>query len=123
MEGALDARLMAGEAVELGLDLVVVEQVQIGSGAGAEVSLHATDAAQVPGGSDQLVEDGLLKRPFRSDVVLESSEQFVELLAILGADEEVFGGEPMLAGVFGSPGFTFRCSWTGAETRVGSVGA
>src|SRR5580704_7059062 len=27
VEGALDARLMTGEAVELGLDLVVVEQV------------------------------------------------------------------------------------------------
>jgi hypothetical protein len=57
VEGALDARLMAGEAVELGLKLVVVEQVSIGRSAGAKVGLPAADAAQVPGGGDQLVEE------------------------------------------------------------------
>src|SRR5579864_7898652 len=52
VESALDAGLMAGQAIELGLDLVVVEQVEVGGCAGAELGFHAADAAQVPGGGD-----------------------------------------------------------------------
>ena len=122
MEGALDARLMAGEAIELGLKFVIVEQVSIGGEARAEVGFHAADSAKVPGGGDQLIEEGLLKRALGRDVGLESGEQFVEFFAILGADDEVFGRESVLAGVLRGGGFALRRPGTGAELCVGSVG-
>jgi hypothetical protein len=88
VKSALDARLVTSETVKLGQEDIVVEQVVAGGCAGAELGFHNADAAEVPGGGDELVEEGLLEGTLGSDVGLESSEQFVEFLAIFRADEE-----------------------------------
>jgi hypothetical protein len=96
VEGALDAGLVTGQTVELFLELIVVEKVGIGLGAGAEFGFHATDAAEVPGGGDELVEEGVFERAFGFDFIAEFGEHFVELGAIFGADDEIGGGEAVL---------------------------
>jgi len=88
MKSALDARHVASQTVKLGQEDIVVEQVVAGGGAGAELGFHDADAAEVPGGGDEFVEEGLLEDALGSDVGLESSEQFVEFLAIFRGDEE-----------------------------------
>src|SRR5215471_2284012 len=121
MEGALDACLVPCQPVELGLKLIG-KDVLVGCGMGAKLGLKTADAAQVPGRGDQLVEESLLKRALRGDVGLEPGEQFVEFLAILGADEEVLRGESVLAGVLGGARLAVGGSGAGAELGVGNVG-
>jgi hypothetical protein len=88
VKGALDARFVASQAVELGEENVVVEEIAAGRSAGVELRFHDADAAQVPGCGDEFVEEGLLEDALGSDVGLVAGEQFVELLAIFGSDEK-----------------------------------
>src|ERR1700722_2555389 len=102
--------------------MVVIEQIEIAWSAGAEFSFHAADAAQVPGGRDQLVEEGLLDYTLRSYVGLEIGEHRVEFFAIFRANNDVFCREPMRTSVSGRAGFAFGRFRAGAETGIGSVG-
>ena len=99
MEVALDARVMAGEAIELGGEAGVIENVEVGFSRRGEFRFHAADAAEVPGGRDELVEQDLLERALRPDVGLKGGEEFVKFFAILGGDDDVFGRKSVLAGV------------------------
>jgi len=49
MEDSLDAGVVAGETVELDLEVVVGQEVFV-RGSGTEFGFHAADAAKVPGG-------------------------------------------------------------------------
>jgi hypothetical protein len=122
VERALDARVVTGEPVELGLEIVVVKKVSIGCGVGAEFGFHAADPAQVPGRCDELVEQGLLEHALRSDVVLEFGGEGFEFFTIFWTNDEVLGGEAVLAGVLGRARFAFIGSRAGAELRIGDVG-
>ena len=86
MKGAFDTRLVTGQAIEFGLEIVVVEQVEISGGAGAKLSFHATDASKVPGGRYQVVEECLLDCALGSDVGLVIGKQSAKFFAIFRAD-------------------------------------
>jgi len=60
MEAAFDAGVVAGEAVEPGGELGVVEDVEVGFRGGGEFRFQATDAAEIPGSGHELVEQNLL---------------------------------------------------------------
>jgi hypothetical protein len=96
IEAALDAGLAVGETVELGGQLRAVEDIEVALCLGR---LHAADAAEIPGGRHELVEQNLLQGALRSDVGLELGEEFVEFFAILSSDDELGGGESVFAGI------------------------
>jgi hypothetical protein len=55
MEGSLDAGVVAGQTVELVLEVVVGQEIPV-SGAGAEFGFQTADAVKVPGCGYQLIE-------------------------------------------------------------------
>src|SRR5205807_9937056 len=71
VKGALETRVMAGETVELFLEIVVGEERSVGIVAGAELCLHLADALELPRGGEQLTEEGLLERAFGLNVYPE----------------------------------------------------
>ena len=91
MEGSLDAGVVAGEPVELSLEFVVGQEVVVGR-AGTEFGFHAADAAKVPCGGHQLIEQRLLDGALGFDVGLVGGEQIVELLLFAGSDDNFTGG-------------------------------
>ena len=110
MEGALDADVVAGEAVEF----MLVR-------AGAQFGFHAADAAEVPGGRDQLIEQGLLDWALRFDLRQEIGKEFLELVLLAGRDHYFAGGESMLAGVLGGAGFSIVGPGSSGMPGIGSV--
>jgi len=60
MEDALDESVVTGETVELGGQVGVIEDVEVGFRGGGQFRFHATDAAKIPGGGNELVEQNLL---------------------------------------------------------------
>ena len=77
MVAALVAGSVTGQAVELFGQDGVVEAVERGGG-GVELRFHATDAAEIPFGGDDLLEQSFLEGALRPDVGLELSAEFVE---------------------------------------------
>jgi hypothetical protein len=69
VEASLDAGLVAGEPVELVLEVVVGKEILVG-GLAAELGFHAADAAKIPGCGYQLVEQSLLDSALGFDVGL-----------------------------------------------------
>jgi hypothetical protein len=104
MEAAFDSGVVAGEAVELGGELGVVEDVEVGLGRGGEFGFHATDAAEIPGGRHELVEQNPLEGALRPDVGLKLDVELVEFFTVLSGDDELGGGESMLSRVLGRAG-------------------
>ena len=122
METALDAGFVAGETIKFGGQRGVVEYVEVAFGGGGQFRFHAADAAKIPGGGDELIEQDLLDSALRTDVGLELGEEFVEFFSVFSADDELGGGEPVLAGVLRGAGLAFGGSGASAEAGVGRVG-
>jgi hypothetical protein len=109
VKGALEAGVMAREAIGKG-----IEQVDAG--------LEDVDAAEIPGGGDEFVEEGLLERAARLDFGLVVSLQLLEGCLFFGLDDELLGGEAVFQGILRTAGFTFFSARAGAELRVGAIG-
>ena len=109
VEGALKTGVMAGEAIVLG-----IEHVGLG--------LQNTDAAKVPGGGDQFIEESLLDWAAGIDLALIVGEDLFEIFALLGFNQELLSGEAMLAGVLGAASLAFFGTRAGAELRVSAIG-
>jgi len=86
---ALETGVVAGEAVEGFFAGVAGEAVVRASG---EVGFQAADAAEVPGRVDELAEQVLLEGALGLEVVLEGGLELVELLALVGSEDQVAGG-------------------------------
>ena len=91
IEGTFQAGVVAGQAI-----LLRVEQVEIGS--------EDADAAKIPSGRDQFIEEGLLDGAARPNLFLKAGEQFVELIEVLRLDGELLGAQAVLAGVLRAAG-------------------
>ncbi len=121
VEGAFEAGVVAAEAVEFALELLIVECGE-GVDAAAEAGFHAADAAEVPGGVDDLIEQGLLEDALGLELAAEVLEEFVELGLFVGLDDEVLGAEAVGAGVLAGSGFAGFGTGAGAELGVALVG-
>ena len=77
--------------------------------------------SELPSG-DELIEEDLLDGAVGVDGGLEAGQEFVELVAIFGGDDEVGGGEAVFAGVLGGSGQAGGGAGAGAEGGVGRVG-
>src|SRR5260370_25520418 len=118
MERALDAGLVADQAVQFFFELFGCS-----CGVRACPDFHAADAAEIPGGPDQQLEQGLLGCASRLNVGLVVVEQFLEFLALIWRDDQVASGEAVGSSVLGRAGLAFRRAWSGAVLRIGSVGS
>jgi len=117
--GALEAGVVAGEAVESLFAGVVGEAVVRASG---EVGFQTPDAANIPGRVDELAEEVLLEGASGLEVVLEGGLEELEFLALVGADDQVPGVQAMLEGVLGGAGFPFGGAGSGGKLGVVGVG-
>jgi len=117
MKGALDAGLVAVQAVQ-----VFFELFGCSCGVRAGSDLHAADTAEIPGGGDQVVEQGLLGCALWLDIRLVVVEQFLEFLVLIWRDDQVASGEAVCSSVLGRAGLTFGRTRSGAVLSVGSVG-
>ena len=66
-----DAGLMAGETIEFGGQVRVVEDVEVRRGGSGQFRFHLAETAEIPGGGNELVEQNLLESALRPDVSLE----------------------------------------------------
>jgi len=121
MESAFNTGLVTGEAIELGLELVIIEEFRVGLGIGAELGFHAANPEQVPGGGYQFIEHGLLQRAARVDFGLVIGAERFEFFAVLEGNEDLGGGEAVLARVLGGLSFAGFSARSGAELGVGGV--
>ncbi len=121
MEGTLDAGLVSSETVEFNLKVVVREQIAVLE-AGAQLGFHAANAAEVPRGGDQLIEQGLLNSALGFDFDLEIGEELLELLVLAGREDDFSGGETVLACILRGVSFAFLSSWSGGMLSIGRVG-
>ena len=117
--GALEASVVAGETVEGFFAGVVGEAVLRAAG---EVGFQASDAAEVPGGVDELTEQVVLEGALGLEIGLEGGSEEVELFELLGADYEVAGVEAMFEGVLGGAGFALGGAGARGELGVRNVG-
>lgn len=89
-EGAVGLEgVVAGQTGEGLVAGVVGEAVVRASG---EVGFEAADAAEVPGGVEQLVKQVLLEGALGLKVGLEGGLELVGFLALVGSDDQVSGG-------------------------------
>ena len=79
VEGALETGVVARETVGQG-----IEQVDSGC--------EDSDAAQIPGGCDEFVEESLLQSSLRGDFELIVGLQGIEGFAFFGFDDQLLGG-------------------------------
>ena len=81
-------------------------------------------AVYVPGGKDEVFEEGLLGWGVGVEFILVGGFEGVELgLFFRGADYGVGGGQAVLCGVFGGSGFAFGGARAGGLLGVELVGA
>jgi len=116
-EGALGAGVVAGQAEDDGFGFVGGERI----GAGGQAGFEAADAAEVPGGEDELVEQVLLEHALGLEVVLVGGEEVVEFLAFLRGDDDLAGGEAVFTGVLTAASLALGSLGTGGQTSVGLV--
>src|SRR5258708_6447580 len=109
MKGALDAGLVADQAIQ-----VFFELFGCSCGVRAGPDFHAADAAEIPGGADQQLEQGLLGCVLWLDAGLVVVEQFLEFLALIGCDDQVARGEAVGTSVLGRASLAFWGAWSGA---------
>jgi len=94
-EGALGAGVVAGQALEGGFGVWGGEGI-----AGlAKDGFEAADAAKIPSGEDELVEQVELDHALGLEVVLVGGEEVLEFLALIGGDYDLAGREAVFAGV------------------------
>src|SRR5258708_11707126 len=117
MKGALDAGLVADQAIQ-----VFFELLGCSCGVRAGPDFHASDAAEIPGSTDQQLEHGLLGGALRLNVGLVVVEQFLEFLALIGRDDQVASGEAVGSSVLGRASPAFRRASSGAVLSIGNVG-
>src|SRR5260370_16832876 len=118
MKGALDAGLVAVQAIQ-----VFFELFGCSCGVRAGPDLHAADTAEIPGGGNQVVEHAELDGVLGCDIGLVSVQELLEFLAFMWLDDYVTGGESVGASVLRRAGPTFWGTWSGAVLRIGSVGS
>jgi len=117
--GALEAGVVAGEAVEGFFAGVVGEAVLRAAG---EVGFQASDTPEIPGGVDELAEQVELQGALGLEIGLEGGSEEVELFELFGADYEVAGVEAVFEGVLGGAGFALGGAGAGGKLGVGDVG-
>ena len=96
----------ARQTVELGIEHV-------------DRGLEDADAAEIPGGGDEFIEEGLLEGALGLDFALVTGEQVIEGLEVLRLDDQLLGSEAVLEGVLQTAGLAFFSAGAGAELRVG----
>jgi len=111
VEGSLDAGVVAGETVEL-VGVVLI----------ARLGFKKANAAKVPGGGNQFIEQSLLDGALGLDVGLEAGEEVFEFLLFAGGDDDFAGGEAVFRGILRGAGFSFGSAGSGGMLRVGGVG-
>src|SRR5258708_15710013 len=109
MKGALDAGLVADQAIQ-----VFFELFGCSCGVRASPDFHAADTAEIPGGADQQLELGLLDCVLWLDAGLVVIPQFLEFLALIWRDDEVASCQAVSSGVFGRAGLALWGAWFGA---------
>src|SRR5260370_13545021 len=118
MEGALDAGLVADQAIQFFFELFGCS-----CGVRAGPDFHTADAAEIPGGADQQLELGLLDCVLWLDAGLVVFSQFLEFLELILRDDEVASREAVGSSVLGRAGLAFRRAWAGAVFRIGTAGS
>src|SRR5207302_6672304 len=88
MKGALDAGLVADQTIQFSSELIGFQ-----GGVRAELDFLAPRAAEIPGGPDQLFEQGLLDAVLWFYAGLIVVPQFLEFLALIGSDDQVASGD------------------------------
>jgi hypothetical protein len=109
LHGALKADVITGQAVKLGIEHI-------------DGGLEDADAAEVPGGGDKLVKEGLLESALGIDFGLVTGLEFIEGFEVFRFDEQLLGSEAVFEGVLRAASFAFFSARAGAELRVGAVG-
>ncbi len=106
------ALVVAGVEVEGGGEVRVGERV----GAGVEqFGLEAFQSPEVPGGVEQAPKRFRFEGGFGADVSKERGFEFGEFVTFVFADDQVNGGEAVLAGVLGGAGLAFGGSGAGGS--------
>ena len=85
----LGADLVAGEAVHGLFESFAEERVE---GTGEQLGFEAAQAAEVPGGVEELGKGDLLERPTRVDLFDQGGLEFFELVPFVVTDDEFLGG-------------------------------
>src|SRR5437016_503086 len=117
MEGALDAGLVADQAIQLFFELFGCS-----CGVRAGPDFHAANAAEIPCGTDQQLELGLLDCVLWLDAGLVVIPQFLEFLALIWGDDEVASSEAVRSCVLRRASPAFGSARSGAVLSIGSVG-
>src|SRR4030088_719817 len=99
MKGALDAGLVADQAIQ-----VFFELFGCSCGVRAGPDFHASDAAEIPGGSDPQLELRLLDCVLWLDAGLVVIPQFLEFLELIGGNDNVASCQPVSSSVLGRAG-------------------
>jgi hypothetical protein len=117
-ERTLGAGLVTGQTLEGGFEGVFEEGV---GGFGGQFRFQAADAAEVPGGVDELIEQVVLEGALGIELGLVGGEEVVKLFLFAFADDQVAGGEAVFAGVLGGAGLALGGAGAGGKTSVGGV--
>ena len=122
VEASFEAGVIAGEAIELGGEDVVGEEVAGRGRGGHEFGFHAANAAQIPGGGEEFFKDDFLERALRASLGVELRAEFFEVVTLVVRDQRMLASEAVTTSVLGRAGFTFFGARSGAELGVGGVG-
>lgn len=120
--GALDPGLMPCETVECFLKFVVVEQKLERAGPAVERILERRDAAELPGGGDELVAERDFDGRAGFDLKNVPLFEVFELSGVFAGGEQDIGAEAVGAGVGGRTRFAFAGARAGTVLRIGAVG-
>ena len=113
IEGAFVLAAVTGQAIELPGDGFVGEKFEF-------FRFHGFDAAQVPGGFDELFENGEFESALRLNLGAVLGLELGEGRALVVANEQP-AGEVVLIGVLADGGFAFRGAGSGGVLGVGEI--
>jgi hypothetical protein len=119
--GAADVALVEiGEAGARGQALVALGDIfgVIGPAELEEATFDEAEAAETPGGHDDLLDEEGLEGADGLELVLEGLAGFVEFVHFLAFDANVFGGEAVGEGVLADDGLALGGFGTGALLSV-----
>ena len=89
---------------------------------GVELMFGDGDAAEVPGGEEDFVEEGVLGRAVGTEGLEEFFAEETEVVFVAGKDDESFGIEAVTKGIARGAGFAFRGAGSSGKLGIPPVG-
>src|SRR5262249_37830900 len=108
------------EGAQRGLEDRVEHGVGFGS-ACSQLGFDAVAAEETPHGSGNLMKEYSFGRACGGGVCLEGGDEIVELGLVVGVDDDILAGKPVLESVAGGGGFALLGCGAGRFLRIGAI--